>query len=286
MITASGVLSINKFLAGAAGDWAGTLAVGLLGTTTTASTTASLQYEIARYPITLKSYIPTSASNKLVLRTSLEPDLVAKIYEVGVFPTTQDNNDNLDHTPITDFSEIDSSGSTTWLYQTGSVATVVSTYSRAGKYDVRIASGSTTYNTGLTISSDGYYDTDYLNMLYFVSSATTGTSSVTVNLVDDLGTAWTASGTFPATSSGNWNVLSMNFNTKDVDFNDNITTASISFAAAAGTILADHLKFLKNYSKDETQLLAARQATSVSASPYINKVAGQSAEVEYTIQVT
>lgn len=289
MITASGVYSINKYLGGAGGEWAGTIAVGLLGTTATASTTTALQYEIARYPAD-KNFIYSSSGSRIIVGGYMDTDLIAKIYEIAVFPTTQDNSSNLDHTPITDFSEIDTTtaSTTAWLYSTGATASVSTASFRSGTRSVGLKTSSTVWYDGLSISSNGYFDTDYLNMLYLVSSSISA-ASVTTVLVDDLGTTWTASGTLSATASaasGNWGVLQMSFNTKDTTFSDTITTASITLTGANGQLLIDHLKFVKNYTKDESEIVLARQATSTYASPYINKAYGQGARVEYTLQVT
>jgi hypothetical protein len=284
MITSSGVYSINKFLGGAGGDWAGTIAVGLLGTTATSSATTALQYEIARYSAD-KNFIYSASGSRIIIGGYMDTDLIAKIYEIAVFPTTEDNFSNLDHTPITDFSEVDTSGSSTWSYQTGTTASVSTASFRAGTQDVRLQAGSTVWNSNIYASSDGYFDTDYLNMLYLVSSSISA-ASVTTVFVDDLGTTWTASGTLSATASNTWGVLQMNFNTKDSAFSDTIATASITLTAANGQLFLDHLKFVKNYSKDESQLVLARQASSAYASPFITKTYGQSARIEYTLQVT
>lgn len=283
MITSNGVLALNKFLVGANGDWAGTIAVGLLGTTATASTTTEMQYEIGRYPINLKSYIPTSASNKIVLKASIPQELILSAYEIGVFPTKVTNDIVIDHTPISDFSELSSTGSSAWALGAAS-ATLDSTNTRIGGYSIRIDANSTaSTSTGfLTSQSLGYLDGDYIDMLYYVASATTGTSSVTVTLSDG-SYNWQASGTFAATASGNWGVVRMTTLTRPDLFSNQLTSASVKFDSSAGQISADHMKFVKNYTKMDEQKLASRTA---STTAYFTKKYGQSLDIEYTLQVT
>ena len=118
VITASGFVAINSFLAGNLRSWAGTLAVGSITNTVAASTDASLNYEITRYPVAFRSYYTNSGSNQVVLKATLSPFDQFQCYEMGVFAPKVNLNTFTDHKKISDFSE------GTWVYPNGNTASV------------------------------------------------------------------------------------------------------------------------------------------------------------------
>lgn len=279
MITTNGVKTMNKFLVGAAGNWAGTLAIGLLSTTSTTASTTDLQYEVYRYPITLRSYKPTSASSKIILKASLPPELVGSIYEIGIYPSFSVNDNPYDHIEISDFSE-SLSGSSQWF--TGSSRATFSASSRIGGHGIILGPNQTASISGINPEVYNFIENDYVNLLYYTSSSVSS-GSITVRLGDSSSpqNIWTASTTISATGSNNWGVLQMTLNTKPSTFTG-ISTASVTTTSSSGSIALDHLKFVKNYVKPDELKLAAR---SESASPFVIKTYGQSVELEYYLQV-
>ena len=110
-ITTNGYLMMNKYLANATQEWAGAMAVGVFNSKSTASATdTNLEYEVARTPISMKSYTTVSGSNQIVLKGIFDQTLTGSFTEVGIFPALSVTKDNY---VITDFSD-SLSGSSTW----------------------------------------------------------------------------------------------------------------------------------------------------------------------------
>ena len=277
MITNNGLVSINKFLVGANGDWAGSIGIGLLSTSATTASTTNMQYEIARYPINLKSYRPLSASSKIILKTSIPAELIASVYEIAVYPANSLNSYTPDYVNITDFSE--SGASSSWTV--GSNPAPYGASTRVGGYSIVIGQNQTASYSGFSLDTSTFTSTDYLNLLYY-TAASIGSGTVTVTLGDSSSSVnyWSASGTLSATASNNWGVLQLSFGTKPSSFSQ-VYSASIS-TTTSGSLALDHLKFVKNYTKpDELKVLARSE----SASPFVTKNYGQAVELEYYLQV-
>jgi hypothetical protein len=279
MITTNGLLAINQYLAGLIPSWAGSIGVGVLSQNPTSSTTISLDHEVRRYPITLKSYRTVSASvNQIALKASLDPESTFQIYELGVFPSIIHESSYTDHYQITDFSE-QLSGSSAW-YINGVPATSTIP-ARVGASALSLPAGSTA-STNLSISTSTYTEADSLRLL--ASSSTTITSgSFIINFGDDslVTNIWTASGTFSNTAN-NYVSASLGFLPKPSAFSDYIISASINYAGT-GVAKLEHLKWITGETKPVDFKLVSRTS---SASPLFTKTYGQPMEIEYYIQVT
>lgn len=184
MLTANGLTSINSYLTGQSRDWAGTIAIGALNSIPTASSTQILQYELARYPVTFKSFRNISGSNQIVLKTTLDPAADFDIYEIGVFPAKVNAETYYDNSRISNFSELTGANSN-WLYgnNAANTASIVNSNPspRSGGYMVVVpVTNSTTTNTialnNLNYDSTLFTENDNLQILYYCNSTTTAAS--------------------------------------------------------------------------------------------------------------
>lgn len=291
MITANGLLAINRYLSGQAKYWAESIAVGALSSSATASTTQSLQYEIFRYPVTLKSYVSLSTStNQQILKATIDPLAEFQAYELGVFPARIDTNTFYDHHQITDFSET-ASGNSAWRVN-GSAASMVSTNSRVGASNIALglsttASVSTASITNLLVPSSFYSEKDYLGLLYYVSSSISA-ASVTVTFGDNSTPQlyWSGSSILSATPSGGFYETDIDMGVKPDAFLDPITTASINFNGSSGSVVLDHMKFYLGDALTTDLQLISRTTSSASNTPLFTKYSTQPMDIEYYIQVT
>lgn len=291
MITTNGLLAINQYLTNAIPSWAGSIGIGLLSSSATSASTQFLQYEYERFPITLKSYRIVSSSNQIVVKASIDPELVFQAYEIGIFPMTVDMATHIDNYPISDFSET-SSGSSAWYI--GSVPATSSSANptpRASSKTVSIAAGQTAFLpgaasiSGMALNTGPFNSADYIDVLYYCASAVGSSGSLTVYLGDDTAISpniWAASGTLSATPSGSFYVSRLNFLAKPDTFSNNVISSSINFAGT-GILLLDHMKIVTGDAKTTDHKLVSR---TTSASPIITKSYGQPMEIEYYVQVT
>jgi hypothetical protein len=278
IITANGAYMINRYLANSSTDWAGSIAVGLLETTS-ASTDTTLAYEIYRTPITLKSYVP-GTPNKLAFKATLNPNLVANIYEVGVIPLNHIVGANKDNIVISSFDEVS--------WQTGSSlgtltsASQVSTNTRAGSYNISSSAVGYAVNNNFYSDLSAYNTNDFLQLLYYVSTA--GTSpSITVTFVDNNSASWTTPVTLlPTTSSGFYSASIALTNSPDSGFNYNVGKVTLRLTGGTGTIQYDCLKIMSGATKPPELKLVSRRS---STTPLITKTMGQSVDIEYYLTV-
>jgi hypothetical protein len=284
IITANGLLMINKYLANSSVDWAGTLAIGALGTTS-ASTDTRLGYEVYRTPVTLKSYTTTGSVNQIAMKATLDPSVVAKIYEVGILPLSHVVGSYKDNTLLTNFSEQDPMG----LWQTGASeatmasATYSSASSRVGKYNVSAS------NTGVTVKYNFYQNlstfntSDFLQLLYAVTAS--GTSpSLTITLSDSASNTWTSQTVvLPTTASGYYTASLTMPNAPTSGFTYNLNKIKLSLVGGTGSIQYDALKFMSGATLPPELKLVSRKSSS---SAIMTKTAGQPVDIEYYLTVT
>ena len=291
VITANGLYMINKYLTNSAIDWAGAIVVGALETTS-ASTDTKLGFEVARNPVVLKSYTTTSGSNQIVLKSTLDPSLVATIYEVGVIPSNTVSGTNKDNFTLTNFDEVGSSSSVSdWLYgPTKATATntllTSSANSRVGAYNpaaVSTASVLTRNNFSFNVSQ--YNTADYLELLYFVPNGMTGTSpSVSFILEDTASVTWTSTAVnMPTTSSGYFTASFTMSGSPTAGFSYGIDRITASMTGGTGSVQFDSIKFMSGAVKPPELKLTSRSSTST---PLLTKTYGQSVDIEYYLTVT
>jgi hypothetical protein len=292
MITANGLTAINSYLTGVTRDWAGTIAVGTLNSIPTSSGTQILQYEIARYPTSFKSYRNVSGVNQIVLKTTLDPGADFDIYEIGVFPAKVDPSNYFDNYKISTFSEINASSSMWVINGIAATTTLLNPSPRSGGYMVNlpITNSSTTSTASMgTLNFDSYLftDSDTLNLLYYSASNVTN-ASVTV-IFGDSSTpqnTWSSSvAIIPTAPSGAFYSVPLAMGTRSASLLDPLISASVT-VLGSGSILMDHLKFVSSNTLTTDLQLVSRTVSSTTTSPIFSKQYSQPMDIEYYIQVT
>lgn len=290
MITENGLMMINKYLTGQIKYWANTLVVGALSTTATASSTASLQYEIYRYPVNLKAYQSSGSVNQLLLKATIDPTAEFRAYEIGVIPVDVSPDTYYDHFSITGFSEVSGASSLWRVNGAPVVSSSTSPSPRVGTLQTPLAvTTSTSTNTAsigtLSIDSSKYAGTDFVHLLYYCSSSISS-ASITVKFGDNSVSQqiWSGSTVVSSNASGTFYNAIIDMADKPTGFNDQINTASIQFYGSSGSVKLDHMKFVLNEILTEEDKLVSR--TTSSASPLITKKYAQPMEIEYFIRVT
>jgi hypothetical protein len=284
IITTNGALMINRYLANSSVEWAGTLAIGALGTTS-ASTDTKLGYEIYRTPITLKSYISSGSVNQIAMKATLDTNIVAKIYEVGVIPLSHIVGAYKDNLILTPFSEQDPFGY--WLNgtseSTASTAIYNSASSRVDKYNVSASNTSVTVKTNFYQNLSAFNTNDFLQLLYAVTAS--GTSpSLTITLLDSASNAWTSQTVVLPTSSVGYYSASLAMpNSAASGFTYNLNKIKLSLVGGTGTTEYDALKFMSGATLPPELKLVSRKS---STTPIITKTAGQPVDIEYYLTVT
>ena len=288
MITANGLTAINQYMANIIPTWAGSIGIGATAASPTTSNHTQLEYELQRYPITLRTYRTASGVHQQAVKASIAPDAVFQAYELGLFPMTVDPSSHTDNYQVTDFSEQDT-GVSRWTYLlTGLPATltVASPTPRMGSFNLTLPAGSVVYGN-LAISTLGFNEYDSVKLLAYVSSSITSTSSITLTFADDSANiyTWTASTTIPSTGSGQYLNLTLNFNPKDSLFSDSVVSGSISFVGT-GQLKLDQIKLIQNDSKPVENMLVSRTSSASTNVPLFEKTYGQPMEIEYYVRVT
>lgn len=283
IITENGALMINKYLSNSAVDWAGSIAVGALYTNS-ASTDTKLAYEIYRTPVTLKSYITTSGSNQLALKATLDKDLSAQIYEVGVFPLNYISGSDKDNFVITKFDENDIT--TPWYIGPSesvySSASLTSTNSRVGVYNIVVPTASTLFKS-CVFDFSNYNQLDYLDFLYYVSSSMTS-PSLTIKFYDNNSNIWSSSTILTTSASGYYSASLAMSSVPSTSYNYSfINKIVFQLLGGSGSIQFDCLKFMSGAAKPSELKLVSRKSSNTAL---ITKTKGQPVDVEYYLTVT
>lgn len=293
MLTANGLYLINQFLTGQSQFWADSLAVGALSSVSTSSSTASLQYEMFRYPVIFKTYQTVSGSNQILFKVTVDPLAQFQAYELGLFPSRVDTTLFNDHFSISSFSEFDS-GSSKWYVNSTPASTASSNPSpRNGSALVRLTvSTSSTTNTAtinnLTLGTSRYTQNDYIGLLYYCASAIASTASIIVTLADSGSTqyTWTASTTVASAASGNFYSALLPLGAKPDAWTDPALAASVQFYGTSGSVHLDHIKFVLGDTLIPELQLVSRTTSSAANTPLFTKSYSQPMDIEYYIQVT
>ena len=294
MLTTNGLDAINKYLAGQGRDWAGTLAVGALSSASTTISSSALQYELARYPVTFKSYRNVGGINQIVLKATIDPTADFDVYEIGIFPAKVDTDTYVDNFKVTAFSEV-TGASSNWFYGNGNAATLVSASPspRSGAYSVVLpvttsSATNTASTSNLNIDSSNYSESDTLSMMYYVSSSFSA-ASVTVAMGDSAvpQNVWSSSTVVlgPSTASTFYG-LALPLQTKSASITDPIISASVTFNGSSGSVILDYLKFVQGYQLSPEFQLVSRTTSASLTVPLFSKQYSQPMDIEYYIQVT
>jgi len=292
VITQNGIDMINRYLAQSVQDWAGTVVVGALGTTS-ASTDTSLAYEISRSPVILRTYSPSgtyvngavSGSNQIVIKASLDPLLIGSIYEIGIIPQNFTQTSTKNNFYLTEFDEIyGTSGLSDWISSGASANKTLYASSRFGNYNITLTAGSVVSRSNFDLDFTDYNTNDFLQLLYFATGAAPS-ASVIFSFTDTSGNSWVAPTiTLNPGASGYFTASTLLSNSPASAFNYSVSTISASAGSAiSGVIYLDSLKLMAGDAKTTEEQLVSR--TSSSAGLVTTKY-GQPTEIEYYLTVT
>lgn len=291
ILTTNGIDMINRFLSQSVQEWAGTVVVGSQYTAT-ASTDTALAYEVSRSPITLKTYSASgsyvngavSGSNQIIIKASLDPLLVASIYEIGIIPQNYFQANLKDNFIITRFDEgYGTSGSSDWVIGPASVNMTLYASSRFGTYNIGVTAASAITRTNFGLDFTNFTTNDYLQLLYYVPTNTSN-ASVVFTFTDSSGYTWTTpTVTLNPAASGYFSASSLLSNNPTASFNYYVDTVTASFGGVSGSVYLDSLKLMGGDSKTPEEQLVSR--TSSSAALVTTKY-GQPTEIEYYLTVT
>jgi hypothetical protein len=278
IITTNGKNAILQYLSGSIQEWASSIAVGTINTTPTVND-LTLAYEIARSPVTLKSY-KIGTPNLLIVKGTLDASIAANIYEIGVFPiTTSKVFGRRDTLIITDFST-----PTDWVSSAGTSTSVPyaaqsSLSPRVGLYSLDLSNGTTITNSNFYLDLSSYSQVDTLDVLANVPSGTSG--SVRVTLTDLTGAYTQLSYPFDASVKSGYQVLSKNF-TSAIQTLSTISSIKIETIGSSSEIIVDALRVSLLGEVTNTAGLVSR---SVLTTP-IAKVYGVPLDIEYYLQLS
>jgi hypothetical protein len=257
LITNNGRKRILEYLAGSRQNWAADMAIGAMSTTPLVTDT-QLNFETARYPVTLKSFISATNTDPdlIVVRSVLPSDLYANIYEVGLYAVTNGafSTSTRNNVILSDFSNL-----TYWQATSGSTTTnafVPQGYNspRIGANSINIDSSTVYENLNLNIGFKYYTSADSLQILAFNTTA----GNVTVTLTDITGKQQNI--VFAVSDNTEYSILSVAFDqtTSGVNYSsifnfDTITGISISTDSTASlTIDAIKVSSANEIGSEET----------------------------------
>lgn len=277
IITTNGKEAILKYLAGTSTDWAGSMAIGCIKTTPSLSD-LSLQYEVSRSAIVLKSY-KSGTPNLIVLKGRVDALTVANIYEVGIFPS---NTDKLfgtrDKLILTDFSS-----PTDWIYSHGSATSIpfaaqFPTSPRVGLYSLSVQNTSDFSNNNFILDLSNYSSLDTLDILASVDAGKYGNVIVTLTDVNNLNTTITYP--FNGSVQSGYQILSQNL-PANISTLSTISTIRIQTYGAYSEITLDAIKVSVLGEISNSTGLISR---SVLTTP-IPKIYGVPLDIEYYVQL-
>jgi hypothetical protein len=277
IITTHGKEAIVQYLADSTFEWASSIAVGSINTTPTLAD-LTLQYETARTGVTLKSYKNGSPS-LIIVKGTLDANLSANIYEIGVFPSkTRQVFGTRDQLIIDDFSTIVNWTTFAGTAYTTNAYAAQSPYSpRIGLYSVGMSAASTIVNTNFNLDLSTYSPIDTLDLLVNVASGKSGTLNVT--LTDVNGLTSTLAYTFGSTTG--YQVLSQAL-PSSIFALSNIKSVQFATVGANSAITLDALKIAVLSEVSDTTSLVSR---SVLTTP-IAKIYGTPLDIEYYVQLS
>jgi len=275
MLTIAGKSHIKRYLAQYVPSIAGAVAVGV-GTRAEAGTDFGLQFEIIRAPITLITY--DFATNKIVYKATLPADLVAQIYEVGLFSTYQDTVAGVFGTRlITDFNSAEG-----WASGVFSA-----TGARIGvdglSHTPALSATTSTALSNVILDLGGYSGADIFSIAINVENA--NTSSLRVRFKTDSSNYYDLNigaqtsgykvidivkGGATTTGSPDWAAIS------------EIEVTTVSGAGGASAVTWDGIMIQDTDTVNLDYTLVARKVLS---SP-IDKIANQAQDIEFTLDAT
>ena len=287
-ITDEGLYLIRSYLANPTSNWAGAISIGAMNSTAASSTNSSLDFELARIPVLLRSV----ENNEIVIKGVLNSDFSGKIFELGIYPEVFNTlSDGFDDRLILNFDEL-------WLKTSDNLefsSTNFSTNSRAGENNLEVEAAAIDIYTNIGINLSGYTSLDESSLMYNVT--TTGTNrTVRITFIDSqLPTPGTKYADFVLNcSTTGYKKLEKVLGdfTETGNFNSNVVKINITAASYANTATVELDAFRIN-DADETNpdfALVSRSLIGVQngslSTDYVNKPAGVEVDIEYRMQLS
>ncbi len=286
-ITDEGLYLIRSYLANPTSNWAGAISVGAMNSTAAASTNSSLDFELARIPVILRSV----ENNEIVIKGVLDSDFSGKIFEIGLYPEVFNIlSDGFDDKLVLNFDEL-------WLKTSDNLqidSANLSVDSRAGENNLKIGTSALDIYTNIGLNISGYTNFDVTSLMYNVTaSGTNRTFRVTFidNQLPTPGTKY-ADFTLDCSSTGYKKIDKLigdytetgNFNSEVIKIN--ITAASYSNSARVeldAFRINDADETNPDFSLVSRSLIGSQNGSS--SSDYVYKPGGVEVDIEYRVQI-
>lgn len=285
-ITNDGLAIIRSYLANPTFNWAGAISIGAMNKTASASTNTSMDYEIARVPVILRSV----QNNEIIVKGTINSNFSGKIYELGIYSDANNISSNgFDDALISNFDEL-------WLNTSNDSEVAVENFSsnsRVGDRNLIVGASALDIYTATGIDLSGYSSLDSISLLYNVASTNAGDRVVRVTFIDSqLPTPGTKYADFTiSTSSAGFDKITTllgNF-TETGNFNGDVTKIKVTAASGSGTI---HLDAIRVNDEDEVNPNFALVSRSLigsqngnTTSDYVTKPSGVEVDIEYRVEL-
>lgn len=289
VITKFGKRFLTNFIAGNIQASKKDMAFGIDPTAATENDTR-LGFEFYRLPVLFGSTDIQTANNvttySVVYKTTIPQDVVANIYEIGLFPSTRSSINNYDSKYLTDFDDLLS-----WIDSGDNNPTIENSEYRINGNLLRMnsmAGASNEYKSSIpTIDMSGYSDVDTIRLAYYKEDA--NLSSIKIRLYSDSSRYYEAT-IIPASGTG-YKIsedipLSTFFAgaTSPAPDITNINQIGIVLTASSGGNTYVGMDGLRINDEDTFDPIFGMISRSIPASP-ITKLAGRQIDVEYRLDL-
>jgi hypothetical protein len=288
IITSEGMNIIRSYLAGFVPIWCGAIAIGSMNSTSPSNSDTSLDFQVARIPVSLISV----EGNEIVVKGSLSAEFQAEIYELGIYPTvTNSTSSGYDDKLILNSGE-------TWFNVSDGTVSDSSNFINGGRVGFRnIIFNDSVKNiySDTNINLNGYSALDSIGLLYKTQS--TGSNKI-IRLTfydNQLPTSGTKyyDFTLNGSSSGYKSLKTLlgNF-TETGNFNGEVSRVGLSCSSTtgSGTFYFDSLKINDEDETNPNFALVSRSLVGVqngtSSTDYVIKPAGIEVDIEYRMEVS
>jgi len=286
-ITDEGLYLIRSYLANPTSNWAGAISVGAMNSTAAATTNSSLDFELARIPVVLRSV----ENNEVIVKGVLDSDFAGRIFEIGLYPEVLNTlSEGFDDKLVLNFDEL-------WLNTSDNLqinSSNLSTNSRAGENNLKIGTSALDIYTNIGLNISGYTNFDVTSLMYNVTaSGTDRTFRVTFidNQLPTPGTKY-ADFTLNCSSTGYKKIDKLigdytqtgNFNSEVIKIN--ITASSYSNSARVeldAFRINDADETNPDFSLVSRSLIGSQNGSS--SSDYVYKPGGVEVDIEYRVQI-
>lgn len=290
VITNQGYNIIRNYLAGNTRNWAGALALGSMNQNAPSASDTGLEYELARYPISISGVRGSNIS----LIAEVDESFSGQVFELGIYPQLRnESSGGFDDRVIATFNENWTDLSGVSLSSSNFSGTEDNPLARSGYRSIIFNQSALTATAETSVGIDGYSNLDSLSILY-KTSVVGNSQTIRLKFYDDqLPTPGTKyfDFAFDGSSLGYKKVSSqLAYFTEEDNFNDVVSRIELtSFSGTQATINIDSIKFDDTDSINPDFALVSRaligQPGGSSPSDYFEKRAGSTMIVEYEMEL-